>query len=68
MSERMEDVPAADLSLTGARPASPLGYYSWAFGQLGRDPFYILVVIYIFFPYFSSVVVGDPVRLSLIHI
>ena len=62
MSERMEDVSAADLSLTGVRPASPIGYYSWAFGQLGRDPFYILVVIYIFFPYFSSVVVGDPVR------
>ena len=62
MSERTEDVSAADLSLTGAQPASPLGYYSWAFGQLGRDPFYILVVIYIFFPYFSSVVVGDPVR------
>ncbi|MEC7991742.1 MAG: MFS transporter, partial [Pseudomonadota bacterium] len=25
-------------------------------------PFYIMVVIYIFFPYFSGVVVGDPVK------
>ena len=50
------------LSLAGTKPASPLGYYSWTFGQFARDPFYILVVIYIFFPYFSSVVVGDPVR------
>ena len=50
------------LSLAGTPAASPLGYYSWAFGQAARDPFYIMVVIYIFFPYFSSVVVGDPVR------
>ena len=50
------------LSLAGTPAASPLGYYSWAFGQAARDPFYIMVVIYIFFPYFSSVVVGDPDR------
>ena len=50
------------LSLAGTQAASPLGYYSWTFGQLARDPFYIMVVIYIFFPYFSNVVVGDPVR------
>lgn len=49
------------LSLAGTPAASPLGYFSWTSGQLGRDPYYILVVIYIFFPYFSSVVVGDPV-------
>lgn len=49
------------LSLAGTQPASPLGYYSWTFGQAARDPLYILVVIYIFFPYFSNVVIGDPV-------
>ena len=49
------------LSIAGTPAASPLGYFSWTSGQLGRDPYYILVVIYIFFPYFSSVVVGDPV-------
>ena len=38
------------LSLAGTPAASPLGYYSWAFGQAARDPFYIMVVIYIFFP------------------
>ncbi len=53
---------SATLSLAGTKPASPLGYYSWTFGQAARDPLYILVVIYIFFPYFSNVVVGDPVR------
>ena len=49
------------LSLAGTKAASPLGYLSWTFGQGGRDPYYIMVVIYIFFPYFSNTVVGDPV-------
>ncbi|MCB1643835.1 MAG: MFS transporter [Pseudomonadales bacterium] len=49
-------------SLAGTPAASPLGYYSWTFGQMARDPYYIMVVIYIFFPYFSNSVVGDPVR------
>lgn len=50
------------LSLAGTPAASPLGYYSWTFGQAARDPLYIMVIIYIFFPYFSNVVVGDPVK------
>ena len=50
------------LSLAGTPAASPLGYYSWTFGQAARDPLYIMVIIYIFFPYFSNFVVGDPVR------
>jgi UMF1 family MFS transporter len=49
-------------SLTGAPAASPLGYFSWTFGQAARDPYYILVIIYIFYPYFSNTVVGDPIR------
>ncbi|MBT3426980.1 MAG: MFS transporter [Gammaproteobacteria bacterium] len=50
------------LSLAGTKAAGPLGYLSWTFGQGGRDPYYIMVVIYIFFPYFSNTVVGDPVQ------
>ncbi|MEZ5598386.1 MAG: hypothetical protein R3E84_18765 [Pseudomonadales bacterium] len=50
------------LSLAGTPAARPLGYYSWTFGQAARDPYYIMVVIYIFFPYFSNTVVGDPVQ------
>lgn len=49
-------------SLAGTPAASPLGYFSWTFGQAARDPYYILVIIYIFYPYFSNTVVGDPVR------
>ena len=52
----------ATLSLAGTRAATPLGYYSWTFGQAARDPYYILVIIYIFYPYFSSFVIGDPIR------
>ena len=35
------------VSLAGTPAASPLGYFSWTFGQAGRDPYYILVIIYI---------------------
>ncbi len=50
------------LSLAGTPAAKPLGYISWTFGQAARDPYYIMVVIYIFYPFFSNAVVGDPVR------
>jgi UMF1 family MFS transporter len=50
------------ISLAGTPAASPLGYFSWTFGQGARDPYYIMVIIYIFFPYFSNTVVGDPVQ------
>ena len=50
------------LSLAGTPAAPPLGYYSWMLGQAAREPLYVMAVIYIFFPYFSNVVVGDPIR------
>jgi len=49
------------VTLSGAPAASPLGYFSWPFGQAARDPYYIMVIIYIFYPYFSNTVVGDPI-------
>jgi UMF1 family MFS transporter len=59
----LDSIPATpSISLAGTPAASPLGYYSWTFGQAARDPYYIMVVIYIFFPYFSNTVVGNPVR------
>lgn len=53
---------ATSLSLAGTPAAKPLGYFSWTFGQAARDPYYIMVIIYIFYPYFSNTVVGDPVK------
>lgn len=38
------------------------GAISWSLFQGGRDPYVILVIIYIFTPYLSAVLVGDPVR------
>lgn len=50
------------LSATGAPAADLKGQISWTFFQWARDPYVIVVTIYIFAPYFSNVVVGDPVR------
>src|SRR5579875_3222495 len=36
--------------------------FSWALYEGGRDPYVILVIIYIFNPYFATAVVGDPVK------
>ena len=36
--------------------------WSWALFQGGRDPYIILVTIYIFVPYLVTSVIGDPVR------
>jgi UMF1 family MFS transporter len=35
---------------------------SWALFEWARNPYYILIVIYIFGPYFSTEVIGDPIR------
>ncbi len=39
-----------------------LGAASWSIFEGARDPYVILITIYIFMPYFAAVVVGDPVR------
>ncbi len=52
----------------GAAAAPPaagrlsLGGWSWSLFQGGRDPYVILITIYIFAPYFTTAVVGDPVK------
>lgn len=38
------------------------GAVAWSAYEGARDPFVILITIYVFNPYFSSVLVGDPVR------
>lgn len=49
-------------NLAGGKPASTIGQVSWALYEWARNPYFILVNIYIFAPYFTNVVVGDPVR------
>ncbi len=43
-------------------PSDRLGQVSWALFEWARNPYYILIVIYIFGPYFTTEVIGDPVR------
>jgi UMF1 family MFS transporter len=38
------------------------GGVAWAIFEGGRDPYVILMTIYIFMPYVAAVMVGDPVR------
>jgi UMF1 family MFS transporter len=38
------------------------GGVSWAIFEGGRDPYVILITIYIFMPYVSATLVGDPVK------
>jgi UMF1 family MFS transporter len=38
------------------------GGISWAIFEGGRDPYVILITIYIFMPYVAATLVGDPVR------
>lgn len=45
----------------GDKPLSR-GGVAWAIFEGGRDPYVILMTIYIFMPYVAAVMVGDPVR------
>lgn len=52
----------AGLSSTGDTIAHRLGQISWAMFDGARTPYILLVTIYIFAPYFTNVLVSDPVR------
>jgi UMF1 family MFS transporter len=52
----------SDVSATGGTIASPLGRTSWALYHTARDPYILLITIYLFSPYFANEVVGDGVR------
>jgi UMF1 family MFS transporter len=50
------------LSATGDTPADLRGQISWALFEFARSPYISLVYIFVFPPYFSNTVIGDPVR------
>ena len=52
----------AGMSATGGPIASRLGQISWAMFEWARIPYVLLVTIYLFAPYFTTTVVGDPVK------
>ncbi len=57
----MSSPPSQILSVAGTPAASRLGQWSWAFFQWARDFGGIVIVVFIFAPYFTTTVVGDPV-------
>jgi UMF1 family MFS transporter len=64
----MSEFSAAAAVPASGEPIAPLktglsrGALAWILQQGARDPYVILITIYIFSPYFSRVLVGDPVR------
>jgi UMF1 family MFS transporter len=62
-----ELIPEADFALQAAVAADPharlsLGAACWSLFEGARNPYVILITIYIFMPYLAATVVGDPVR------
>ncbi|MET3665412.1 MFS transporter [Caulobacter sp. 1776] len=57
----MSDVAGDDVLVPPPKTLSR-GALSWILHQGSRDPYVILITIYIFAPYFSRVLVGDPVK------
>ncbi len=50
------------LTLRGGPAASGRACFSWALFEWARNPYAILIVIYVFAPYLSRTLVGNPVR------
>jgi UMF1 family MFS transporter len=55
-------VPAEGEPVAPPRSRLSRGALAWILQQGARDPYVILITIYIFSPYFSRVLVGDPVK------
>jgi UMF1 family MFS transporter len=60
----MTTLPGIASSASGQSVSSKIsrGAWSWALFEWARNPWVILGTIYVFAPYVSNVVIGDPVR------
>ena len=56
------NVGSAGVSAGGKPVGLSKGALSWIFHQGSRDAYVVLITIYIFAPYFSRVLIGDPVK------
>ncbi len=59
MQTNISELPASQHGVTGEM--SSLGRASWVAYEWGRNPYFLLVGIYIYGPYFQNQIVGDPV-------
>ena len=57
-----EEAAAHEAAAGAHRGASKLGQLCWALGDGARSPFNVLVNIFVFSAYFSTVVITDPVK------
>ncbi|HEY7851937.1 MAG TPA: MFS transporter, partial [Caulobacteraceae bacterium] len=64
MSEIIQeaDLRPAVSAPPGGDAKLPFGGACWALFEGARDPYVILITIYIFMPYVAATVVGDPVK------
>lgn len=46
----------------GGTPASPLGQFGWAMFDWANQPYATLITTFLFFPYFATAFVGDPIK------
>jgi len=58
----LSEVVAEDVLVPTPQKKLSRSALSWILHQGTRDPYVILVTIYVFAPYFSRVLVGDPVK------
>ena len=54
--------PGGHLTVTGEKPTGKGGTFGWFIYDWALNPYFILINIFVFAPYFSSEVVGDDVR------
>lgn len=61
LPEVPDDSAVEALSATGAKVADRRGQVSWAFFEWSRAPYVTLVAMYVFAPYFTNTIIGNPV-------
>jgi UMF1 family MFS transporter len=64
MSEAISEADLAVVPPSAADPAARLsvGALCWSLFEGARNPYVVLITIYIFMPYLAATVVGDPVK------
>jgi len=54
--------PGGHMTVTGGTPTSKRGLWGWFAYDWALNPYFILINIFVFAPYFSGSVVGDDIR------
>lgn len=60
--EYTHEQPGGHLTVAGTEPTGKLGMFGWFIYDWALNPYFILINIFVFAPYFSASVVGDPIK------